>query len=432
MPNSNGRIYVDGSTNPPKGVSFADIQTVLGTSVNTEGGLCTHENINMWARYKPVKLSQISPLDTPTRRNINYGLESISVHGQSFGTFFNAVKSMIMSTGNQGYKWGVKYNKPEGGAASPYRLSDFADKDNVSLGYMADAELYFSPIDGNYSIPLSFRPILDGYTEDRQMEVVTVTSGGDPISIPATELDEQQEINAWSAFNPERSISGDTGTQKQLSVSIFDILCHSNSEKVNFFNNNEMQMKRGFFITDGSSLLKWSVGYIPFADWIGMEGGLTGEWYFAEFYTNVNEGNYNSNTSQTGNFYLIPAAYGMIKIITGSTTVEFVNVATGTIIPSTGNLEISFMLSSPIADLINNYTQIRISCDCNNEQQTAGATFLNNHIVNVSYFQNSRVWEKTDIPNASQYEGYEIHLTVYGDRIGGGSEKLLDYTTTIG
>ena len=259
-----------------------------------------------------------------------------------------------------------------------------------------------------------------------------MTSGSDPIDIPATETDKQQEINAWSAFNPERSISGDTGTQKQLSVSIFDILCHSNSEKVNFFNNNEMQMNRGFFITDGSSLLKWSVGYIPFADWLGMEGGLTGEWYFAEFYTNVNEGNYNSNTTQTGNFYLIPAAYGKIKIVTGSTTAEFINVATGTIIPSTGNLEISFMLSSPIADLINNYTRIRIFCDCNNTAQTDGATFLNNQIVNVSYFQNSRVWEKTDIPNASQYEGYEIHLTVYGDRIGGGSEKLLGYDGIIG
>ena len=122
----------------------------------------------------------------------------------------------------------------------------------------------------------------------------------------------------------------------------------------------------------------------------------------------------------------------MIKIVTGSTTAEFVNVATGTIIPSTGNLEISFMLSSPVANLINNYTQIRISCDCNNEQHTAGATFLNNHIVNVSYFQNSQIWEKTDIQNASQYDGYEIHLTVYGDRIGGGSEKLLEYNGIIG
>lgn len=413
-------------------VSIYDVQRALGVSTNDVGRLCAHQNVNMWARYKPVKIAHPATIYTPSRRIVGYGLESIVANGQSFGTFFNAVKNMIVSTGNLGYKWGVKYNKPEGGTTSPYRLDDFANDDNRLLGYRADATLYFSPIDGNYSIPLSFRPLLDGYTEDRQMEVVTVTSGSDPIDIPATETDKEQEINAWSAFNPERSIIGDTGTQKQLSVSIFDILCHSNSEKVNFFNNNKMQMNRGFFITDGSSLLKWSVGYIPFADWLGMEGGLTGEWYFAEFYTNVNEGNYNSNTSQTGNFYLIPAAYGMIKIVTGSTTAEFVNVATGTIIPSTGNLEISFMLSSPIADLINNYTQIRIYCDCNNEQHTAGATFLNNHIVNVSYFQNSQLWEKTDIQNARKYDGYEIHLTVYGDRIGGGSEKLLEYNGIIG
>ena len=429
MPNSNGRIYVDNSTTPPKGVSFHDVQTVLGTSVNTEGGLCTHPNINMWARYKPVKIAGLPTIYTSDRRSVSYGLETITVSGQSFNTFFNAVRNMIVSTGNQGYKWGVKYIKPEGGITSPYRIGDFGDPDNHNLGYRTDATLFFSPIDGNSSIPLSFRPLLDGYTEDRPMEVVTVTRGSDPIPIPATELDTQQEKSAWASFNPERSVAGDTGTQKQLSVSVFDILCKSNSEKVNFYNNGEMRMNRGFLLTDGSSIVMWSVGSIPFSDWLATEIGLTGEWYYAEFYTNVANGNYNSDTSITGNFFLIPGAYGMVKIITGATTVEFIDISTGTVVPSTGELEISFMLNSPIANLINNYTQILVYCDCYGDQP--GATFFSGYAVNVEEFQNNRVWERF-IPNGSQYTGNQIHLTVYGDRIGGGSEKLLDYTTTIG
>lgn len=54
MSNSNGRIYIDTSTTPNKGVSFADVQQTLGTSTNDLGRLCTHENINMLSRRKPT------------------------------------------------------------------------------------------------------------------------------------------------------------------------------------------------------------------------------------------------------------------------------------------------------------------------------------------------------------------------------------------
>ena len=69
MPNANGRIYIDSSTTPHKGVEIADIQQVLGTSDNTIGLLCADKTwddtqnppvlvdanrVNKWARYKPV------------------------------------------------------------------------------------------------------------------------------------------------------------------------------------------------------------------------------------------------------------------------------------------------------------------------------------------------------------------------------------------
>ncbi len=57
MSNQNGRIYIDTSTTPHKGISIADIQTVLGSQRNDIGGLITYGAVNMWARYKPIKWS---------------------------------------------------------------------------------------------------------------------------------------------------------------------------------------------------------------------------------------------------------------------------------------------------------------------------------------------------------------------------------------
>lgn len=415
------------SVNPAKTLITApvgvyDVQQVLATSDNDVGRLCVNSAINMWARYKPLKIRRYVPMGTDTRRALYYGLSTIRADAQPFGDFFTDVKNMIASAGRDGRKWGIRYNKPTGGTVSPYRLDDFACVENNNLGYYHNAELYHSPIGGNYSIPLTYRPLLDGYTESRSMETVEVSRSDNPITIPT---DVQQERNAWEDYSPERSVAGDTGTPKQLSVTAFDIMCNSAADKVNFYNNGTMQMRRGFMITDGSSLLKWGVGEIPFASWLGMEGGLTGTWFFAEFYTDVQDGNYNGNTTQVGTYILIPAAFGQIEIVTAAGTSEFINLGTGNV-TSNNQLEISFQLVSPQAEFIANYRQIRVSCDCNNTAHTEGATFYNNYPVNASYFQNTTVWENF-IPNATPYRGFEIHLYVYGDRVNGESETLLSY-----
>jgi len=74
MSNQNGKIYIDTSTIPNKGVSITDLQQVLGRGVNDLGLLYTDQEwydnggvealrplnpprVNMWARYKPIKWS---------------------------------------------------------------------------------------------------------------------------------------------------------------------------------------------------------------------------------------------------------------------------------------------------------------------------------------------------------------------------------------
>lgn len=79
MAHNNGRIFIDTSTTPNKGVEIADLQQVLGRGTGDLGLLCSDQEwydtgvldeqgnpiyalrpvnrINMWARYKPIKWS---------------------------------------------------------------------------------------------------------------------------------------------------------------------------------------------------------------------------------------------------------------------------------------------------------------------------------------------------------------------------------------
>ena len=41
-----------------------DVGSVLGSASNDVGTLCTHANINMWAKFKPVPLRAMFPEDT--------------------------------------------------------------------------------------------------------------------------------------------------------------------------------------------------------------------------------------------------------------------------------------------------------------------------------------------------------------------------------
>lgn len=55
-------------------ISFYDVQTVLGASDTDEGKLCTHQNINMWAKNKPVRSANVAPLSDFERQTVRYGL----------------------------------------------------------------------------------------------------------------------------------------------------------------------------------------------------------------------------------------------------------------------------------------------------------------------------------------------------------------------
>ena len=131
MANSNGQI-----TAP---VTLGDVNSVLGDRHTDVAAACKDTKVNKWAKYKPLKLSVIDTitgqwdatnntwLTTATwwkgqarsgayRPQYTCGLV-INCYDNDRASFKDAVDN-----GNGGWTW----DAPTGGAASPYRLHDFA------------------------------------------------------------------------------------------------------------------------------------------------------------------------------------------------------------------------------------------------------------------------------------------------------------------
>lgn len=131
----NGRIV---DTGDDDGVSVFDVQQALGNvygggtalTVNSLYGLCTHDNINMWAKYKPQRTANqnrpIAAIDYATRKANNFGivLSYCGGNAQYSAYKLNELVHNIMDSEDSEKGW--EYKKPIGTISSPYRISDFA------------------------------------------------------------------------------------------------------------------------------------------------------------------------------------------------------------------------------------------------------------------------------------------------------------------
>lgn len=121
-------------------VSISDVQLILGSSSNDLGTLCTHANINMWAKWKPVPLRNIVGLpDEIVNGNSWKGNPIAGTNkpwwfggGQGVGNDYLTYDipvisdlSDIGSDGDQNDDGVWKYRKPSGGMSEPFRLADF-------------------------------------------------------------------------------------------------------------------------------------------------------------------------------------------------------------------------------------------------------------------------------------------------------------------
>ncbi len=76
-------------------ISTSLVATTIGETTNDVGALCQSNNINKWSKWKPVRKAQVTPMTAEDMKSVAYGL------------------------------YGDRYDKPQGGASSPFRLGDF-------------------------------------------------------------------------------------------------------------------------------------------------------------------------------------------------------------------------------------------------------------------------------------------------------------------
>lgn len=158
-------------------VSVDDVADCLGMNrSSTLADLCTSSKINVWAKYKPTVFPSPFPDDWYKSKDGNYGL-NITVDNRV--SSWSALVAEY-SKANNGYS--NIYNRPSGGATSPYRLGDFRGYNHkakpeisdylAASNYMEDSQISLSvaynavTVDGDqvsYNAIDAFRDLYFGY-----------------------------------------------------------------------------------------------------------------------------------------------------------------------------------------------------------------------------------------------------------------------------
>lgn len=178
MANQKGRIFIDTSTTPYKGVEIADLQRVLGRGTGDLGLLCSDQEwydtgvldgqgnpvyslrpvnrINKWAKFKPTRMAGLNPTDSWKGQQKNvYGSTGYS-NGIGF-VVYESLNDLRASANGIGWNYEPPRGKGNGdqGTDEWFRLLDFNGyKHNVespfrSLGspgdtYTAEEETFIA------------------------------------------------------------------------------------------------------------------------------------------------------------------------------------------------------------------------------------------------------------------------------------------------
>lgn len=114
-------------------VSIRDVQIATGCGDNDLGTLITNANINMWARFKPVRYPSVGLITDAQRASVNHG---ISMPTPVIDANGDVTAQHVIDASGRYDQWA--YLKPTGGASQPFRLADFAD--TISQGYYHAAQ----------------------------------------------------------------------------------------------------------------------------------------------------------------------------------------------------------------------------------------------------------------------------------------------------
>ena len=167
--------------------SQSDMSQISSRNTFDLGRLCTHTNINKWAKYKPIHHSGLQILS-----------ESARTDRQGDGEYYG-VKIRMDSMGMSSlHNVTFAYNRPKGGASSPYRLSDFINEAGTA-GYNHRAK---TSVYGSVSWQPQYKQLyLDGGASSDDIQVTFGTNTDDTLSIDfASLLDASGSIKLSSLY----------------------------------------------------------------------------------------------------------------------------------------------------------------------------------------------------------------------------------------
>lgn len=120
MPHANGRIFTQVSGGVQYGISIYDVQATIGSGSPDVGSLCRHENINKWAKYKPIRLNKLGLVTDSERLLENYGL-TIPAAG------YGSIDAMVADLANADWTYLRPRGKGngQGGSNEWFRILDF-------------------------------------------------------------------------------------------------------------------------------------------------------------------------------------------------------------------------------------------------------------------------------------------------------------------
>lgn len=161
---------------PP--VSMDDVRTCISCSYDELEMLCRSNNINKWARYKPVRYAKKGRLTEAELKSVHYGLTPVANDllldvllpdsGHHIGDDGYSWKDLVSAS----HEW--TYTHPSGGATSPYRLTDFAPAiDGMAWGYKHDTRAPMSNF-GSFDVALSY---VQSIANDTNVTVSAGTGG---------------------------------------------------------------------------------------------------------------------------------------------------------------------------------------------------------------------------------------------------------------
>ena len=126
-----------------KPVSVSDVKSVLKTSSNDIGTLCTHPRINPWARYQPVPFNmyKVTPVTDEERDAI--GRQWVPYSQEKELEYFE--RDILRHLDNNTLRKALVRAAED--ALPPFRLSDFASPDDPDKGYDHKAQPVYDSVE---------------------------------------------------------------------------------------------------------------------------------------------------------------------------------------------------------------------------------------------------------------------------------------------